>query len=103
MNAVTFSSKRYVFQAQSGGGYHQYLWRKPSSGETVPKLSYSAWLDDWEWMIGTGLYIEDLSHEVEKMQAAVNANIDTTFVFCCGDFDSHCSGDHCVDLSHQPA
>ncbi len=30
-------------------------------------------------MIGTSLYIEDLSHEVEKMQAAVNANIDTTF------------------------
>ncbi|EIN5958581.1 cache domain-containing protein [Vibrio cholerae] len=74
-----FLIQALLFQAQSGGGYHQYLWRKPSSGETVPKLSYSAWLDDWEWMIGTGLYIEDLSHEVEKMQAAVNANIDTTF------------------------
>ncbi len=30
-------------------------------------------------MIGTGLYIEDISQEVATMQAAVNANIETTF------------------------
>lgn len=74
-----FLIQALLYQAQSGGGYHQYLWRKPSTGETVPKLSYSAWLADWEWMIGTGLYIEDISYEVEKMQAAINGNIDTTF------------------------
>lgn len=65
-------------QAQSGGGFHQYLWQKPSSGETVPKLSYAAWLDKWDWMIGTGLYIEDVSLEVANMQAAIGKNIETT-------------------------
>lgn len=66
-------------QAQSGGGYHQYLWQKPSTGETVTKLSYSAWLDKWDWMIGTGLYIEDVSQDVATMQQAINHNIDTIF------------------------
>ncbi|MGR5237649.1 cache domain-containing protein [Vibrio alfacsensis] len=68
-----------LYQAQMGGGFHQYLWQKPSTGETVPKLSYAAWLDKWEWMIGTGLYIEDISWEVANMHAAVNQNIETTF------------------------
>lgn len=68
-----------LYQAQSGGGFHQYLWKKPSTGEVVPKLSYSGWLDKWEWMVGTGLYIEDVSQEVASMRAAVNKNIETTF------------------------
>ncbi|EHE7894475.1 histidine kinase [Vibrio parahaemolyticus] len=68
-----------LYQAQSGGGFHQYLWQKPSTGDIVPKLSYAAWLDKWEWMIGTGIYIEDVSQEVANMRAAVNKNIETTF------------------------
>jgi len=68
-----------LFQAQSGGGYHQYLWQKPSTKETVPKLSYVAWLDKWQWMVGTGLYIEDVKQEVASMQDAINQNIETTF------------------------
>ncbi|USD66401.1 cache domain-containing protein [Vibrio sp. SCSIO 43136] len=64
--------------AQQGGGFHQYLWQKPSTGETVPKLSYAAWLDKWQWMIGTGVYIEDISQEIAKMQAEINHNVNTT-------------------------
>ncbi|WP_428772361.1 cache domain-containing protein [Vibrio sp.] len=68
-----------LYQAQSGGGFHQYLWKKPSSGEVVPKLSYATWLDKWQWMIGTGLYIDDITAEVAFMQQAINSNIETTF------------------------
>ncbi|MBA5761589.1 cache domain-containing protein [Vibrio sp. 404] len=66
-------------QAQAGGGFHQYLWQKPSTGETVTKLSYAAWLDKWNWMVGTGLYIEDVSEEVANLKSAVDQNIETTF------------------------
>lgn len=68
-----------LYQARSGGGFHQYLWKKPSTDETVLKLSYAAWLDKWDWMIGTGLYIEDVSKEVAKLQLEVKNNIETTF------------------------
>ncbi len=68
-----------LHEAQSGGGFHQYLWRKPSTGDVVPKLSYAAWLDKWGWMVGTGLYIEDVTQEVAAMQTAINDNIATTF------------------------
>lgn len=68
-----------LYQAQTGGGFHHYLWQKPSTGEVVPKLSYAGWLEKWEWMVGTGLYIEDVSQEVASMRATVNKNIETTF------------------------
>ncbi len=67
-----------LFQAQSGGGFHEYKWQKPSSGEVVPKLSYASWLDDWDWMIGTGLYIEDVGREVQALRTEINNNIQTT-------------------------
>ncbi|WP_237484131.1 cache domain-containing protein [Vibrio hippocampi] len=76
-----------LFQAQSGGGFHQYQWQKPSTGEVVTKLSYAAWLDDWQWMIGTGLYIEDIALEVTQLTEQIDANIETTMfsiatIFC---------------------
>lgn len=66
-------------EAQNGGGFHQYLWQKPSTGENVTKLSYAAWLDKWNWMVGTGLYIEDITYEVANLKSEVNRNIETTF------------------------
>ncbi len=70
---------RLLEQARTGGGFHRYLWQKPSTGEEVPKLSYAAWLDEWQWMIGTGLYVEDIAQEVAKLRSEVDKNIDTTF------------------------
>ncbi|MCJ2375255.1 cache domain-containing protein [Vibrio sp. ZSDZ34] len=67
-----------LFQAQSGGGVHEYKWQKPSSGEVVPKLSYASWLEEWEWMVGTGLYIEDVGREVQALRTEINNNIQTT-------------------------
>ncbi|EGA67992.1 sensor histidine kinase [Vibrio sinaloensis DSM 21326] len=74
-----FLIEALLHQARSGGGYHQYLWQKPSSGESVPKLSYAAWLEKWNWMIGTGLYIEDITDEVARLESEISTNIETTF------------------------
>ncbi|UAB69046.1 cache domain-containing protein [Vibrio sp. SCSIO 43132] len=69
-----------IEQARSGGGFAHYLWQKPSTGEIVPKLSYAAWLPKWEWMVGTGLYIEDIHLEVAQMEDSINQNIEATFI-----------------------
>ncbi len=66
--------------AKSGGGFHQYLWHKPSSDQVVTKLSYAAWLPKWHWIVGTGLYIEDVAHQMTRVEQSVQANIRTTFI-----------------------
>jgi PAS domain S-box-containing protein len=52
---------------KSGGGFLDYQWDKYSTGTLVPKLSFAKGLSKWEWVIGTGLYLED----IEARQAAV--------------------------------
>jgi len=65
--------------ASEGGGFHRYLWNKPSSGKDEEKLSYVVQLPGWNWMMGTGLYIDDIASEVGKIRAQVNSNIRNTF------------------------
>jgi methyl-accepting chemotaxis protein len=43
-----------------GSGFVDYLWQKPGSEKPQPKLSYVAGFAPWGWIIGTGVYIDDL-------------------------------------------
>jgi methyl-accepting chemotaxis protein len=50
-------------------GYVDYLWPKPTAQgltEEEPKLSYVRRYNDWGWIIGTGIYIEDASVEIKN-------------------------------------
>jgi methyl-accepting chemotaxis protein len=44
----------------AGGGFVDYFWPKPGSAEAVPKLSYVKGFEPWGWVIGTGIYIDDM-------------------------------------------
>ncbi|MDD3553420.1 MAG: cache domain-containing protein [Deltaproteobacteria bacterium] len=50
---------------RAGHGYVAYLWPKPQQGggvtqELYPKLSYVKKFAPWGWIIGTGVYIDDI-------------------------------------------
>lgn len=67
--------------AQNGGGYHRYIWEKPSSQRLEEKISYAAMIDRWQWMFGTGLYLDDIYNELAKAEAIINKNIQNSFIF----------------------
>ncbi len=69
-----FMIQDLITQAKAGGGYTRYLWDKPSGGKSIEKLGYSIGLDRWNWMIGTGIYIDD----IEKGVAAIKAKAEKT-------------------------
>ncbi|HRY17918.1 MAG TPA: methyl-accepting chemotaxis protein [Candidatus Competibacteraceae bacterium] len=50
--------------ARQGSGYVEYMFNKPSKGQVVTKLSYVVGLDKWQWMVGTGFYIDDIDDAV---------------------------------------
>lgn len=66
--------------AKSGGGFHRYLWNKPSGVGTQDKLSYAIQIDRWQWMMGTGLYLDEIQNEVTKIRKQVTLNIRQTFI-----------------------
>ena len=46
---------------EQGGGFVDYVWPKPGHEEAVPKISYVKGLKSWEWVIGSGVYIDDIN------------------------------------------
>ncbi len=52
----------------SGSGYVDYMWQwKDDSLHIVPKLSYVKLYKPWNWVIGTGIYIEDVKKEISAL------------------------------------
>ena len=43
-----------------GSGVVPYLWPKPGSEKPVKKLSYVKGFAPWGWVIGTGIYVDDV-------------------------------------------
>lgn len=70
--------------ARTGGGYVDYLWRKPSSGQVVSKLGYVIALEDWDWMLGTGLYLDDIEATMRQFDREVRNNVATTLLWIAG-------------------
>ncbi|MEM8750367.1 MAG: cache domain-containing protein [Pseudomonadota bacterium] len=64
--------------AKQGGGFHQYVWNKPSTGALASKISHAVYLEKWDWMVGTGLYVDDLQAEVAAMRSALENSIGRT-------------------------
>jgi PAS domain S-box-containing protein len=53
---------------KSEHGYVDYMWQwKDDSLHIVPKLSYVKLFKPWNWVIGTGIYIEDAKKEITEM------------------------------------
>lgn len=70
-----------VQNARRGGGYTYYVWDKPSAGRDVDKIGYSLGLDRWKWMVGTGLYVDDLENAIANVQEEVDQNLMRTWLF----------------------
>lgn len=43
-----------------GSGYMSYFWPKPGKDAPVEKISYVQHFEPWGWVVGSGLYVDDL-------------------------------------------
>ena len=60
----TLIYKMFVETARAGNGFASYNQNKPGFDKPQPKLSYVANFEPWSWVIGTGVYIDDLDAQV---------------------------------------
>ena len=59
---------------QQGSGYVDYLWQwKDDSKKISPKRSYVKGFEPWGWIIGTGMYIDDVHAEISKIRRKLTA------------------------------
>src|ERR1039457_3816448 len=56
---------------EKGSGFVDYMWPKPGEAAPVPKISYVKLYKPWGWIIGSGVYIDDVKAEMNKIRFQV--------------------------------
>lgn len=65
-----------------GSGYLNYLWPKPGEAASTTKsqkLSYLILFKEWGWIIGSGIYLDDLKTEVNSRLQALLEDLSQSF------------------------
>lgn len=63
----TLLIQEMIRAGKQGGGYVTYYFPKPGQSEPLPKLSYSLYLPEQDWIIGTGVYIDHIDRELAEI------------------------------------
>jgi len=57
---------KFTETAIGGGGLVDYYWKKPNSSEVFPKKSYVVYFEPWDWILGTGVYLDDMEQDIQN-------------------------------------
>ncbi|OCL92201.1 Methyl-accepting chemotaxis protein 4 [Aliarcobacter thereius] len=67
-----------VTNEKKEGGLVKYYWDKPNiPNDPKAKFSYVQRFAPWDWIIGTGAYVDDIEDEVTLMQENTNSKINS--------------------------
>ena len=61
-----------------GAGFVDYMWPRPGKQTPVAKTSYVKLYKPWGWIIGSGLYVDDITKEINRLRLYMLVG---TFVF----------------------
>ncbi len=68
------------------GDYTTYYFPKLGDTETLPKLSYSIYIPEWDLTLGTGFYTDDVDATIQIIEQATNSALRDTlsaiFIIC---------------------
>jgi len=76
--------QQLISAAKKGGDYVKYVWYKKSKDTEVEKLSYALPLEKWNWLIGTGFYIDDIEDAVNAEKLVLQKTIKHTMYITAG-------------------
>jgi HAMP domain-containing protein len=58
-----------------GAGYVDYVGTRVGEPEPSPKVSYVALYEPWDWVVGTGVYLDDIEAEAASRLAEAEAEL----------------------------
>jgi len=61
--------------AKNEGGLVKYMWPKPNYTEPKQKFSFVQKFGPWDWIIGTGAYVDEIENNIAIMNAETNEEI----------------------------
>jgi len=67
-----FFVKELIGAAQKGGGLVQYYFPKVKDGKPLLKYAYAVPFGPYKWMMGTGIYVDNVEAEVGKLKTQIS-------------------------------
>jgi len=73
LNNMQDTEGRYVIRdmisvvKESGEGFYRYTWTKPNqAGKSFPKIAFIKHFEPFNWLIGTGEYLDDVVNDIQQ-------------------------------------
>ena len=60
---------------KSGEGYVPYKWPKPGSEQAVDKIAFVKGFEQWQWIIGSGVYLDTIDSAFSKQSTIIIINV----------------------------
>lgn len=76
--------QRLIQRAREGGGFEQFMWQRPSTGHVEHKLGYVTQIERWGWMLGTGIYLDDIAETRARIDREATQAIHNTMAVIVG-------------------
>ena len=67
--------KELIESAKKGGGLVKYNFPKVKDGKPLPKFSYAFAFEPYNWMMGTGIYVDNVEKEIDVLQKTIDDNV----------------------------
>ena len=86
LSSVKDSNGVYVFKKivevakANDTGIVRYLWAKPGFDKPQPKIAYVKLFKPWNWIIGTGAYVDDIETRIQNMKDSASAQIHSLII-----------------------
>jgi two-component system, cell cycle sensor histidine kinase and response regulator CckA len=65
------------------GDYIFYQWEKPPAGKISPKMSYVKGFPQWRWMVGAGVYIDEIESTIAAKELAAGQKVKHDIIILC--------------------
>ena len=80
-NGAHFFSELTKVCKEQGKGFVRYVWPRPGNADPIPKLSAVELFAPWGWVLGTGIYIDDVTEEMHKIELGIGAALCVMLTF----------------------
>ncbi|WP_319543379.1 cache domain-containing protein [uncultured Pseudodesulfovibrio sp.] len=67
-NGVYLFREMVEVSRKNGEGFVNYSWPKQGASKAVPKISYVRLFKPWGWIVGSGIYVDDVEAQVSSLR-----------------------------------
>lgn len=69
-NGLKIIQKEVIAGRQPDGGFINYYWVRPGTSLVAPKISYFKAIEEWQWIIGAGVYLDEIEKQIALNRSA---------------------------------